>query len=164
MKKLTFSAVLLMSLALNGCNGSLINDNIDVSSSVVRPPTVTLEVDDNTYETVLGSYCWEGSTEKSGVCVDTVGPKELVKDKTPLQVQASEKIVFQVSDTPKPDNAHLIQITNGEQNKVDLVENVFVAPAQAGTYLYSYQLWWMDPKAKSVSRGDASYAFAIEVQ
>lgn len=156
--------MLLVLLTLTACNGSLINDSNDVSSLADRPPTVLLAVDDKTYGTVLGSYCWEGITNKASICVDTIGPKDLVKDKKPLQVKASEKVVFKMSDISKPDSAQLIQINRDEQKEVELIKDYFIAPKEVGTYLYSYQLWWMDSEVKDISRGDASYAFAINVQ
>jgi len=38
------------------------------------------------------------------------------------------------------------------------------APSKAGTYYYSYSVWWMDESQKNVSNGDASYAFVLEVK
>ena len=164
MKKIAFSAVLLMLLVLNACNDSLIKNSNVVSSDADYPPTVFLEISGESYETVLGSYCWEGIKNKASLCVDTIGPNDLVKDKKPLQVKASEKVVFKVGGTPKSDSAQLIQISNGEHKEASLIKDYFIAPTQAGNYLYSYQLWWMDPEATDISRGDVSYVFAIDVQ
>ncbi|MBO1910880.1 hypothetical protein J4G37_39565, partial [Microvirga sp. 3-52] len=46
--------------------------------------------------TVLGTYCWKS------MCVDTVGPQELLDGKDPVKVKAGEEIVIVMDYNPKP--------------------------------------------------------------
>lgn len=153
-------------LILSGCKGSLSKD-ADEDSMVETPPKVTVEVDSETYETILGSYCWEISSkgeEKTAKCVDAAGPEELLKSKDPIQVSAGKPIKLIVDYTPKPNKVDLVEIKNGVETEIELEDNQFIAPAEKGVYVYSYGLWWMDEEVENTSNNDAFYAFSIKVK
>ena len=163
MKNFVFSGFLLIVLILSGCSGSN-NKSTDKILSGDKPPNVIVEVEGETYETILGSYCWDISKGESE-CVDTfAGSVDLLKDKEAIQVKASEKIILKMDYTPKPSKIHLIQINNGNQTEIELNDNQFIAPDEKGIYFYDYGVWWMDEKTENTSLGSASYAFAIEVK
>jgi hypothetical protein len=123
-----------------------------------RPPKAMLHIGNIEYETKLGTYCWKAT------CVDTVGPVELLKDQKPIKVNTKDEITFVMDYQPKPNEFHLEQSNGGIQTEVELKDDRFTAPAQKGTYYYSYGVWWMDDKVAHLSHGDAFYAFVLEVK
>ncbi|MBO1515471.1 hypothetical protein I7822_28055 [Metabacillus sp. BG109] len=123
-----------------------------------KPPEVYIKIGNEKYETKLGTYCWNGT------CADTAGPVELLKGKEPINVNPGEKISFIMDYEPKPNEFHLIQISESKENEVLVKENGFSAPTQKGVYYYSYGVWWMDEKEENLSHGDAFYAFVLVVK
>lgn len=159
MNKVTVISILLFVFILSGCNGiSSKNTNKDGGLSGKTPPNANIKIDDKRYDTELGSYCWKTR------CVDKEGPVELLKGKKPIQVQAGENITLGMQFTPKPNEVHLSQISNGKKTDVEVKDNQFAAPRETGTYYYDYEIRWMDEKEKDLSHGDASYAFVLEVK
>ncbi|WP_010532366.1 hypothetical protein [Lentibacillus jeotgali] len=159
MNNLTVVATLLLVFILSGCNDIILkntDENGELSGD--SPPNAYIKVDNNKYSTKLGSYCW-----KTG-CVDKVGPVELLKDKEPIQVRADESITLRMEYSPKPSEIHLSQISNGKENDVKLKDNQFTAPHEKGIYYYNYGVWWKDEEEESLSHGDASYVFVLEVK
>lgn len=159
MKKLVVVSALLLVFILSGC-GDTSTDN---GLSGDTPPNVNVEIDGESYETVLGTYCWDISKGESE-CIDTAGPQELLKDKDPIQIKAGEEIKLNMDYTPKPNKIHLSQIENDDETEIEIDDNHFTAPNEKGTYYYSYGVWWMDEEDEDLSHGDAFYAFALEVQ
>lgn len=160
MKKLIAISMLLVVFILSGCSETS-TENHPVTGS--RPPDVTVEIDGESYKTLLGSYCWNISKGKAE-CVDTVGPVELLQDKAPIQVQAGEKVIVNMAYTPKPNEVHLSQEKDGKETKVEVDHDQFTVPDEKGLYYYSYGVWWMDEEDENLSHGDAFYVFSIEVQ
>ena len=150
MKKLLFFGVLLIGVLLAGCNQETVFSS--------KPPNMNIEVDGKQYETKLGTYCWTKG------CVDTVGPQELLEGKDPIQVTVGEKITLQLQGDLKNTELHLALVNGEESKEVSLEAYTFLAPTEPGTYYYSAGVWWNDPKAENVSKGDAFYAFVIEVK
>jgi uncharacterized lipoprotein NlpE involved in copper resistance len=122
-----------------------------------KPPKALIKIGNETYETTLGSYCWNGS------CVDTAGPVELLEGKKPIKVKPGENVTFVMDYEQKPNKFHIVQKIENRETKVVVEDNRFVAPKEKGIYYYSYGVWWMDEKEANLSHGDASYAFALEV-
>jgi len=162
MKNFTFFGFLFIALIVSGCSGSNNKSTGEILSGD-KPPNVIVEIDGETYETILGSYCWDISKGKSE-CVDTAGSIDLLKDKEPIQIKAGEKILLKMDYTPKPSNIHFTQINNGNQIEIELNDNQFIAPDEKGIYFYDYGVRWMDEKVENTSLGDAFYAFAIEIK
>lgn len=162
MKKFIFGGFLFIALLLSGCSGSNNKSTVEILSGG-KPPDVIVEIDSETYETILGSYCWDVSKGKSE-CVNTAGSVDLLKDKEPIQIKAGETILLKMDYTPKPSKIHFTQINNGNQTEIELNDNQFMAPDEKGIYFYDYGVWWMDEKVENTSLGDAFYAFAIEVK
>ncbi|MCD8510181.1 MAG: hypothetical protein LRY73_10135 [Bacillus sp. (in: Bacteria)] len=121
-----------------------------------------VEITGNSYETVLGTYCW--STAREGICIDTAGPVEMLEGKSPITVHPGERITFIMDYEPKPSTVSLVQFTEGGvQIEKQVENNHFYAPERYGIYYYSYGIWWMDAERENVSLGDAFYNFFIEV-
>lgn len=76
MKKFGFISALLFVFILSG-SGDTSTENNGLYGDT--PPKVKVEIDGESYETILGSYCWKISKGKAE-CVDTAGPVELLKD------------------------------------------------------------------------------------
>ena len=149
LKKCLLILFVLINFTLTGCS----TDGI----SGEKPPKVNITVGNENFETKLGTYCWTSG------CVDTIGPVELLEGKSPIQVNAGEKISFLMEYEPKPNAFHLIQIRESNESEVLIEKNSFFAPTQKGVYTYSYGVWWIDDKKENVSHGDAFYAFVLEV-
>lgn len=158
MKKYLILAILLSAIVLSGCN------NTDRGLTGDIPPEVIIEIDGETYVTILGSYCWGPNSGGTAKCVDTVGPVELLEDKEPIQVQAGGKVTVKMDYKPKPNEIHLTQIKNDKETEIVLNNNQFLAPDEKGTYFYAYSVWWMDEEDENLSHGDAFYAFVLEVK
>lgn len=150
MNKYLFILLVLISITIMGCSNEIMSGE--------KPPEININIGNKDYETKLGTYCW-----KDG-CVDTVGPVELLKGKEPIKVNPGEKVSFLMEYEPKPNEFHLTQVSESDENEVLIEENSFTAPNRKGIYYYSYGVWWMDDKEENLSRGDASYAFALEVK
>ena len=167
MKKLTFLGVLFIALILGACGVS--NDKrADTILSGDKPPNVVVKINGEKYETVLGTYCWEISStgdKKTGECVDTAGPVDLLKDKEPIIITAGEEVTLNMDYTPKPNEMHLSQVkSDNDEMEIEVKDNQFIAPNEKGIYFYSYGVWWMDEEDKDLSHGDAFYAFSLEVK
>lgn len=150
MNKCLFILVVLFGLTIMGCSKE--------GMSGEKPPEVYIKIGNENYETKLGTYCWKGT------CADTAGPVELLKGKEPIKVNPGEKISFIMDYEPKPNEFHLIQISENNKNEVLVKENGFSTPTQKGVYYYSYGVWWMDEKEENLSHGDAFYVFVLEVK
>jgi len=149
MKKCLYLLIVLFGLTSMGCSKGMSGD---------KPPKVYIDIGNEKYETKLGAYCWKGT------CVDTAGPLELLKGKEPIKVIPGEKISFIMDYEPRPNEFHLIQMNENNENDIIVKENSFSAPTQKGIYYYSYGVWWMDEKEENLSNGDAFYALVLEVK
>lgn len=150
MNKCLFIFVVLFGLTIMGCSKEVMSGE--------KPPEVYIKIGNEKYKTKLGTYCWKGT------CADTAGPVELLKGKEPIKVIPGEIISFIMDYEPKPNELHLIQISENKENEILIKENAFSAPTQKGVYFYSYGVWWMDEKEENLSHGDAFYAFVLEVK
>lgn len=149
MNKWLLLVVLFVGLTLLGCS----NDEV----SEEKPPQVFMEIGSETYETILGTYCW-GNT-----CVDTVGPVEMLEDEEPIRVKPGEIISLTMNYEPKPNEFYVVQVSEGGE-KVSLVQDDrFTAPSEKGIYYYYFSVGWIDEEEEHLSHGDAFYAFALEV-
>ena len=152
---------LLVALFLMGCSNTGMLGESNNGMVGEKPPRALIEIGNETYETLLGTYCWLGNG--TGICVDTAGPMELLKGKEPIKVKSGEKITFVMDYKPQPNEIHVVQISENKETEVAVNNNSFAAPTEKGLYYYSYGVWWMDEKEENVSNGDAFYAFALEV-
>jgi len=150
MKKCLFILLVLIIFTITRCS----KDGL----SGEKPPKVNINIGNESYETKLGTYCWNDG------CVDTAGPVELLKGKESIKVKPGEKISFIMEYEPKPNEFHLMQVNESNENEVLIEENSFSAPTRKGVYYYSYGVWWMDDKEENLSHGDAFYAFVLEVK
>lgn len=155
MKK-SFFTIALIGLIISGCANS------DSTEEKLIPPKAFIEVANERYETVLGTYCWSSAGQAK--CVDKAGPVELLEGREPIEVNPGESITFIMEYEPKPNKIHVLQISSDQESEVEVSNSHFSAPTQKGIYYYSYGAWWMDEKKENVSDGDASYVFAIEVK
>lgn len=156
MNRMIFLGIILIAFILSGCNGLSTNSG---KLSGDKPPNLNLEIDGKKYETVLGSYCWGRE------CIDTAGTIELLEEKSSVQIQPGEQIIFMMDYTPKPNEVTLIEERdNGDKTEVKISDDKFTAPVEPGIYYYTYSAWWMDEIEVDLSHGDAFYAFSLEVQ
>ena len=145
--------VIFIGLILMGCSNERLSRE--------RPPNAYIEIDNERFETMLGTYCWQGVGK--GTCIDTVGPMELLEGKKPINVKPGEKITFIMNYEPKPNEFHVVQVSENKETEVVVKDNHFTVPTQKGVYYYSYGVWWMDEKEENLSHGDAFYIFILEV-
>ncbi|MEH7381007.1 hypothetical protein V7138_11045 [Bacillus sp. JJ1533] len=147
MKKWMFVFLIGISVALAGCGeGGLTGSN---------PPETSIQIGDETYSTVLGTYCWRST------CADTAGPEVLLEGKDPIVVEPGEEITFIMDYEPMPNEVHVAYYLGDKETEVEVDNHHITAPEEKGVYYYSYGVWWNDGE---VSKGDAFYAFALEVK
>ena len=150
MNKWLLPAITLMVLILSGCLNSAVLEG--------KPPKVFMKIGSEKYETTLGTYCWKST------CVDTAGPIEMLEDKEPIKIKPGETITFVMDFEPKPNEFHVLQMSEDGETEITLQDNHFTAPTEQGVYYYSYGVWWLDEKEENLSHGDAFYAFVLEVE
>lgn len=148
--------VILLIFTLVGCSNS------GMGSGDPKPPNASIKIGDKTYETKLGTYCWNKNGK--GICVDSAGPVEMLKDQKPIVVKPGDKIKFIMDYEPKPNEIDVQQINGEKETEVVVKDNQFNAPTEKGIYYYSYGVWWNNEKEENVSDGDAFYAFVLEVK
>lgn len=152
MNRWLIALVIFTVINLIGCANGVIEPSGE------EPPKAFIEIGNETYETTIGSYCWENT------CTDTAGPVELLEGKEPIRVNPGERISFVMDYEPKPNQISVIQINNSKESNVVMKGNRITAPMQKGVYYYSYGVWWMDEKESNLSYGDAFYALTLEVK
>lgn len=144
-------------LLLIGCSS-----NTELGSN---PPKVIVEVDGETYDTELGSYCWQDGATGSGECADKAGPEELLNGKQPIVVQPEAELAIQIDLKRQPDEVALEQVKNKQSTAITDFKNMrFTAPKEKGTYFYAFRADWTNPKKENTSDGDALYAFHVRVE
>ncbi|WP_172370611.1 hypothetical protein [Sporosarcina jiandibaonis] len=152
MKKWLLLLVLFLGIGLIGCS----SDRESMSGE--KPPKTVVKIKNDTYATVLGSYCWKN------MCADTVGPHKLLEGKEPIKVSPGEEITIEMDYNPQPNEIYVGQMENkNDSTEVKIENNRFIAPMEKGVYYYIYSVMWMDEKEANVSHADAYYAFVIEV-
>jgi hypothetical protein len=150
MKKCIFILIVFLSQIIMACSREGLSGD--------KPPVVFIKIDNEKYQTTLGSYCW------ANTCADTAGPVELLKGKEPIRINAGQEVSIKMDYEPKPNKIHLIQVDEKNEKEVLAEESSFSAPTKKGIYYYSYGVWWMDEKDEHLSHGDAFYAFVLEVK
>ncbi|WP_019155739.1 hypothetical protein [Robertmurraya massiliosenegalensis] len=147
-------SIMFILMILVGCTRSGLSGN--------KPPMAKVVINEVEYETVLGTYCWSGGWN-SGICVDTAGPAELLKEKEPISVKGGEMVTIKIDFEPRPTKIHVEQFINETGTEVPLEDLQISSPKEPGIYFYSIGAWWLDEDDENVSLGDAFYAFALEV-
>ncbi len=77
-----------------------------------KPQEVKIEIENETYETIRGTYFWNGT------CPDTGGPRELLKGKEPILVNPGDS--FKIDYKPNPNKFTLIQISESDEEEVSM--------------------------------------------
>ncbi|THE13076.1 hypothetical protein E1I69_09405 [Bacillus timonensis] len=157
MKKWMLVFSIGISIILSSCGG---NTSSKLSGS--KPPETKIQIGNETFPTILGTYCW--SSMFKSVCADTAGPEELLEGKAPIVVQPGDEVVFEMDYEPLPNEVHVAYYQGGKETEVKVENHRFTAPKEKGVYYYSYGVWWMDENEENVSNADAFYAFALEVK
>src|SRR5690625_4120065 len=148
---------------LFGCSDGTMEQNPVLEGS--KPPKVELKIGSNTYDTVLGSYCWPAS-DNSHTCIETSGPIGLLEASEKIEVSRGETIEIVLDFKPLPNEVHVTQMQESEETEksVEFNNSRIIAPEEKGTYYYAFTVWWMDDEDPNVSHGDAFYAFSLEVK
>src|SRR5690625_1079169 len=114
---------------------SACNQSNDVKLTGTKPPAAKVQIENQVYETKLGSYCW--SSKNVSTCVDSIGPIELLEGKPPISVAPGEVIRFVMEYEPQPNKFHINQIQDHDITEIKSDDLQFNAPTQAGTFYYS---------------------------
>lgn len=171
MKRLfLFLTIIFISVLLTGCvndnqenlKGSDSSNVDDVNDHEDEPPKMNIKVNDETYKTSLGSYCWsregiDGVMESD--CIDKSGnPVELIKNKEPVQVKKNENIILNLEPEYKLDYVQLTQYQDGDDSEINVKKHQFTSPEEKGVYYY------YEASVDNSYDDEISYAFVIEVQ
>ncbi len=159
-KKVLALLSVLVILLLCGCAEKAVSGKSPLGD---KPPRMDIMIGGERYETKLGAYCW--STDSDALCVDTAGALDMMKGEAPIEVQPGEPLELVMDEIPAPDEQHLVQsLDAARQTDIRLNGSAFTAPEETGVYYYDYSIWWLEKENPEVSRGDAHYAFVIEVK
>ncbi|WP_409303918.1 hypothetical protein [Peribacillus sp. SCS-155] len=126
-------------------------------AKIGNPPSPTVKADGKDVKTYLGSHCW--SSLGAARCVDSIGPAGLIEHRgaKPVPVEPGSAVTVEYGKKPHKGSMGVnLWISEGESKAVRLEENTFLAPEEAGTYVYDVFAHW--------DKGDASHAFVIEVK
>src|SRR3954470_1096432 len=116
MNKRLLILVIFIGLILIGCsNEGLLGG---------KPPKSFVEIDNERFETTLGTYCWQGGGK--GTCIDTAGPIELLEGKKPIQVKPGENLTFVMDYESKPNEFHVVQMS--ENKETEVVVKIIILP------------------------------------
>ncbi|MGN7479449.1 cAMP-binding protein [Solibacillus silvestris] len=117
-------------------------------------PAVTVVTNEQTIDSVRGSYCWHSAGE--GICVDTAAPHEIVMDQkmSYVKVQPGEVMEFQYSQNVT--SVSVQQWLTDYDYKEIATSPRFNAPTEKGTYIIS--------SMARFSNGDVTDTIAIEVE
>src|SRR5690625_2754896 len=142
----TFNIFLLciwIGMFLFGCSYGKVEQSPVLSGS--QPPEVKLKIGNNTYDTVLGSYCWP-SADDSSTCVDTGGTIELLGEDDIVEVKKGETIEIMLDYKPLPNKVHMSQMEAKLRNEkaIEFNNSRIIAPDEQGTYFYTFSVWWMN--------------------
>ncbi|MFC7684843.1 hypothetical protein [Ureibacillus sp. GCM10028918] len=159
MKKNVVSLCLLLFIA--GCsNGEQTEPSNKISSHNFLPPPVHFQIEDTTYTTEQGSYCWRNVN--SAECLSVPSPTEIVESTEPIKVTKKKTISIL---TLRPPSQQTLTITNADSNQSEEFtinkENKFKAPDTEGVYIIAYYAIW--EKDDSGTSGDSTFVFKIEV-
>ena len=123
-------------------------------NEVTKIPEVTAVTNEQTIETVRGSYCWHSAGVAE--CFDTAAPHEMIlSQKTPyVKVQPGEVMEFQYSQNVT--SVSIQQWIEDYDYKEIATSTRFTAPMEKGTYIIS--------SMARFSNGDVTDSIAIEVE
>lgn len=129
------------------------------------PPEVSITIDEETYDTLLGSYCWEKANEKTNEttieCVDKAPPEVLLADEKPINVAANADGELDIDSPTPPTNVEVTAFLTGEEIDVNISDQKISFPSEQGIYYYvAWLIWEKNDEVLS----EASYVFALEVQ
>lgn len=123
-------------------------------NEVSEIPTVTVVTNEQTIDSIRGSYCWHSAGEAT--CVDTAAPHAIVQesDMPYIKVQPNEEIEFKYDQNI---TSVSIQQWLEDYNYKEIATTArFNAPSEKGTYIIS--------SLTRFSNGDVSDIIAIEVE
>lgn len=123
-------------------------------NEVTEIPTVTVVTNEQTIDSIRGSYCWHSAGEAT--CVDTAAPHELVQesDMPYIKVQPNEEVEFKYDQQITSVSIQLWQEDHIYEEIATTAR--FTAPTEKGTYIIS--------SFTRFSNGDVSDTIAIEVE
>jgi len=122
-------------------------------------------IDGERYSTLLGSYCWEKTNEKTNEamieCVDKAAPEVILADETPINVVAIADVELDIDSPTPPTEVKVTRFLEDEEINLGVSDQTISFPTVQGNYHYIAWLTW-EEEDEVVS--EASYLFSIEVQ
>lgn len=123
-------------------------------NEVTEIPTVMVVTNQQTIESVRGSYCWHSAGEAE--CVDTAAPHELVTEQNMpfIKVQSGELMEFQYTQNVK--SVSIQQWLADYDYEQIATTTRFNAPTEKGKYIIT--------SLARFNNGDVTDSIAIEVE
>lgn len=99
------------------------------------------------------------------MCVDKVGPPELLQNKKPIRITSKAIAQIKMDYKPQPTEVYLSLIEVDDEKKIQLKDNgQFKTPTKKGVYYYVYSVWWDTDEKEKQYHGDAAYVFSLEIE
>ncbi len=156
-----FLSFLFLLLIIAGCSNSATNEKVNKTPKELRPPEVHFEIEETSYSTEQGSFCWRN--ENSAECLHLSLPADLAANTKPVKISRKETITLLLDRPPSEQTLTLENTDTRQFEEVALnKENKFKAPETSGIYILTYYAIW--EKDKTGTSGDSSYVFKIEVK
>lgn len=171
-KSLFFTLTLIFLLSLMGCSGkNVTNEKPDNDSefvkggnketsddsseeTILKPPSLTIYVGEETVKPLLGTYSWSIDNEdgtESVIQADSFAPPELVKNNNPMQVTADKNVELEFAKQP---DSYAVRIWDNDNNVISTSGKVVLSGK--GKVIYEVLAHW--------KQGTASYVFSLNIE
>lgn len=127
-------------------------DNEEVASPS-KPPSLTIEVGEETITPSLGTYSWSvdnGDGSVKNINADSAAPPELVKNTQPTQVTNDTDVELNFETQPQR-----YEVRTWEDNSVASTSDE-ITLSEKGKIIYEVLAYW--------ENGTASYAFSLNIE
>ena len=166
-KFLFFTLTLILLLSLAGCSGlnaanekaknarPIVESGSGETSehTIMEPPTLTINVGEETLMPTLGTYSWHFENEDgtgTGVESDSLSPPESVNNDNSMQVTADTEVKLNFEVQP---DRYSVRIWDDE-NIISSSDKVVLS--SRGKVIYEVLAYW--------EQGTASYVFSLDIE
>ncbi|MFJ8244771.1 hypothetical protein [Peribacillus asahii] len=147
-KKYLFAIAMLFLVIVVGCSSKIKEE----------PPEAIVKINNETIETVKGTYQWEtkGLFSNNSVIADAAAPFQIAEDMKAQIVEQSSVANIEFTDESQPQLYAYLWEEEKRGAELPLNQHQIILPSEKGKYVIEINAEW--------SNGDSSYTFVVEVQ